>query len=278
MKRWLFDLPLAVVILGTAMLPGEARAEALYGATTAGQLIQIDTTTGAGTLIGPIGFSTIEAIDYLSNGTLVGIANANQLIKINTTTGAGQLIGTVTGFSWVEGLAYSSSNDVLYGSATTGLADANRLITIDPTTGQTTSIAPSFFGPSFWDVDGLAVSAAGAILGSHINTNPALFSVDPVTGVGTQIGPLSMAVVGLDFALNGTLFGVTIPDIQNGGPSRLVTVNPTSGAIQDIGPIGFDTIQAIAFVPEPSGLALLAFGALVAFCRRVRVSGRKRHG
>jgi len=266
MKRWSFHIPLSVVLCGAAMLlahPGQARAELLYGATTAGQLIKINTATGAGTLIGNIGFGTIEAIDYLSNGTLVGIANQNQLIKINTTTGAGQLIGTVTGFAWVEGLAYSSSNDVLYGSATIGPnADANRLIAINPATAQPTYIAPSFFGPNFWDVDGLAASASGAIYGSHINTNPNLFSVNPVTGVGTQIGPLSMAVVGLDFAADGTLFGVTIPDIQNGGPSRLVTVNPTSGAIQDIGPIGFNTIQAIAFVPEPSSVVLFAIGAL----------------
>ncbi len=280
MNRCSLVIPLSVVLFFAATLlahPDRARAEVLYGATTAGQLIQIDTNTGAGTLIGNIGFGTIEAIDYLSNGTLVGIANANQLIKIETSTGAGQLIGTVTGFAWVEGLAYSSSNNVLYGSATIGpQADANRLITIDPTTGQPTSIAPSFFGPNFWDVDGLAASAAGAILGSHINTNPSLFSVNPVTGVGTQIGTLSMAVVGLDYAADGTLYGVTIPDIQNGGPSRLVTVNPTSGAIQDIGPIGFNTIQAIAFVPEPNGLALLGFGALGFLCHRLARSRRTR--
>ena len=162
------QIALFVVFFGTAMLlahPGPARAEVLYGATTNGQLLQINTTTGAGTLVGNIGFGTIEAIDFLSNGTLVGIANANQLIKIDTNTGAGQLVGTVTGFAWVEGLAYSSSNDVLYGSATIGPnADANRLITIDPATGQPTSVAPSFFGPNFWDVDGLAVSAAGSYL------------------------------------------------------------------------------------------------------------------
>jgi hypothetical protein len=142
-----------VVLFAAAILfahPGRARAEVLYGATTAGQLIQIDTATGAGTLVGNIGFGTIEAIDFLSNQTLVGIANANQLIKIDTNSGAGQLVGTVTGFAWVEGLAYSSSDDVLYASATIGpSADANRLITINPATAQPTSIAPSLFGPNF---------------------------------------------------------------------------------------------------------------------------------
>lgn len=227
--------------------------EALFGATSAGQLVQIDTNTGAGTLIGPIGFGTIEAIESLPNGTLVGIANANQLIEINTSTGAGQLIGTVTGYAWVEGLAHRSSDGLLYGSATVGPnADANRLITINPATGQPTSAAPSLFGPAFWDVDGLAASASGTIFGSHINSSPSLFSVDPVSGVGTGIGALSQAVVGMDFAADGTLFGVTIPDILNGGPSRLVKINPTNGAILDIGPIGFNTIQAIAFVPEPT--------------------------
>ncbi|MDZ4820871.1 MAG: PEP-CTERM sorting domain-containing protein [Planctomycetota bacterium] len=283
MRRWSFDIRLSLVLFGAAMLlanPGRAAAEVLYGATTAGQLVQINTFTGAGTLIGNIGFGTIEAIDYLSNGTLVGIANANQLIKIDTNTGAGQLIGTITGFAWVEGLAYSSSDGVLYGSATVGpQADANRLITIDPTTAQPTSIAPSFFGPNFGDVDGLAVSAAGAIVGSHINApTPSLFSVNPVSGVGTQIGTLSMAVVGLDFASDGTLYGVTIPDIQVGGPSRLVTIDPASGAIQDIGPIGFDTIQAIAFVPEPATSVMFAVGAgsLLLFGSRHRRQNRAR--
>jgi hypothetical protein len=281
MERSSFVIPLSVVLFGAAMLlahPSRARAEVLYGATTGGQLLQINTATGAGTLVGNIGFGTIEAIDFLSDGTLVGIANANQLIEIDTNTGAGQLIGTVTGFAWVEGLAYSSSNDVLYASATVGpSADANRLITINPATALPTSIAPSFFGPNFWDVDGLAVSAAGDIVGSHINTNPSLFSVNPVTGVGTQIGTLSMAVVGLDYAADGTLYGVTIPDIQVGGPSRLVTVDPASGAIQDIGAIGFNTIQAIAFAaPEPNGLALLGFGALGMLCRRFARSRRTR--
>lgn len=227
--------------------------EVLYGATSAGQLVKINTHTGAGTLVGPIGFGTIEAIECLSDGTLVGIANANQLIKINTSTGAGQLVGTVTGYAWVEGLAYRSSDGLLYGSATVGpAADANRLITINPATGQPTSTAPSTFGPAFWDVDGLAATAFGTIYGSHINTNPSLFSVNPVSGVGTPIGTLSMAVVGMDFAADQTLYGVTIPDILNGGPSRLVSVNPANGVIQDIGPTGFNTIQAIAFgrVPE----------------------------
>jgi hypothetical protein len=274
---------LVLFLLGPVILlthTGQIHAEVLYGATTAGQLIQINTGTGAGTLVGNIGFGTIEAIEFLSDGTLVGIANANQLIQIDTNTGAGQLIGTVTGFAWVEGLAYSSGSDVLYASATVGpSADANRLITINPATGQPTSIAPSFYGPSFWDVDGLAVSAADGILGSHINTGPSLFRVNPVTGVGTAIGPLSAAVVGMDFAADGTLYGVTIPDIQVGGPSRLVTVDPASGAIQDIGPIGFNTIQAIAFVtvPEPNGLALLGFGAIGVLCRRFTCSRRTRN-
>jgi len=229
-----------------------ANDEVLYGATSSGQLLRINTGTGAGTLIGPIGFGTIEAIECLPDGTLLGIANQNQLIEINTTTGAGQLIGTVTGYAWVEGLAYPNSDGLLYASATVGPgADANRLITINPATGQPTWVAPSLFGPSFWDVDGLAASASGTLYGSHINTNPGLFSVNPSSGTGTSIGALSMAVVGMDFSPDQTLFGVTIPDILSGGPSRLVSINPANGAIQDIGPIGFNTIQAIAFAPEP---------------------------
>jgi hypothetical protein len=121
MKRTSLVTHFTIVLLSAALLLAnvdQTSAEVLYGATTSGQLLQINTSTGAGTLVGNIGFGTIEAIDFLPNGTLVGIANSNQLIQINTNTGAGQLIGTVTGFAWVEGLAYSSTDGVLYGAAT----------------------------------------------------------------------------------------------------------------------------------------------------------------
>lgn len=261
-SRWVSYL--GFIITAAMLAPvGQIQGQIVaYGATTGGQLLQINLSTGAGTLIGPIGFSGIESIEFVSGGTLLGIANTNRLISINPTTGAGQLLGTVTGFNWVEALAYSSATDTLYASATTSVnAQADRLITINPTTGQPIFIAPSPFGANFGDVDGLAVSATGTILGSQINVpGPRLFSVDPLSGQGSFIGNLSTAIVGLDFAPDGTLFGVTIPDIQNGGPSRLVSVNPNTGTIQDIGPIGFDTLQsfAITAVPEPGSMAFLS--------------------
>lgn len=71
MKRSSLVMSLSVILLGAAIVllhPGRAHAEALYGATTAGQLLQINTVTGAGTLVGNIGFGTIEAIEFLSDG------------------------------------------------------------------------------------------------------------------------------------------------------------------------------------------------------------------
>jgi hypothetical protein len=54
----------------------------------------------------------------------------------------------------------------------------------------------------------------------------------------------------MDYAPDGTLYGVTIADESTGGASRLVTISRFTGGFTDIGPIGFDNIRALAVLPE----------------------------
>ena len=53
----------------------------------------------------------------------------------------------------------------------------------------------------------------------------------------------------MDYAPDGTLYGVTIADESTGGASRLVTISRFTGGFTDIGPIGFDNIRALAVLP-----------------------------
>jgi len=65
------------------------------------------------------------------------------------------------------------------------------------------------------------------------------------------VASLSESIIGLDFGEDGLLYGTTVPDIFVGGPSRLVTINTETGAINDIGAVGFNTVTGIVFEPDP---------------------------
>lgn len=65
-----------VVLLGTAAaLASSANATLLYGATLhTGELVTIDTSTGAGTVVGPLGFTGIHGLSFdPMSGVLFGV-------------------------------------------------------------------------------------------------------------------------------------------------------------------------------------------------------------
>jgi hypothetical protein len=82
----------------------------LTGANQPSSLYTIDPATGTPTLVGPIGFDKVGAIEFGPDGVLYGgvgsgVANAGALISIDPSTGAGTLIGP-TGFPAISGLSF----------------------------------------------------------------------------------------------------------------------------------------------------------------------------
>ena len=67
--------------------------------TTENQLVQLNTLSGAATLIGSIGFSDVYGIDFIGS-TMFAITYGGQLLTVNTATGVGSLVtATTTGFT-----------------------------------------------------------------------------------------------------------------------------------------------------------------------------------
>jgi hypothetical protein len=88
-------------LYGIARIPGANPPSFLY---------TIDPTTAIPTLVGPIGFDKVGAIEFGPGGILyggvgTGVANAGALISIDPSTGAGTLIGS-TGFLGISGLSF----------------------------------------------------------------------------------------------------------------------------------------------------------------------------
>ena len=108
-------------------------------------LIRINRTTGAGTIIGPIGlgFGGIADIAFRADGTLFGWSeNTDALITINLTTGQGTLVGTDPGISTRgSGLAFNAAG-ILHLAGNNGNGP---LRTVNTATGLTT-VGPTLTG------------------------------------------------------------------------------------------------------------------------------------
>jgi hypothetical protein len=94
-------------------------AGVLYGANS--DLYTINTTTGAETEVGPIGYSSGGDLAFV-DGTLYLSTGSNDLVSLNTTTGQGTLVGAM-GYPNIYGIA-SPDNINLYaagGSAGTDI-------------------------------------------------------------------------------------------------------------------------------------------------------------
>ncbi len=220
----------------------------LYGSTgnnsqSPGSLITIDTSTGAGTLVGSYGpggtnevLNTMADLTFTSNGALYGWAepDLDSLYSINTTTGTATLVGPSGLSTGGSGLGANSS-DVIY---FTGDTSTGELRTIDPTTGMPTDVV-----------------VMSGVREDQINS----LAFDPTDVLyGVLRGGSSGEVEGFAF------------------PYELITIDTQTGLITSLGPT-VDRLDAIAFAPSitasvpTGGNAGLLFGiGLVAilFVRR----------
>jgi hypothetical protein len=248
-----------------------ARAEALtlYASTAAGaagELYTLDASTGAVTQdVGPL--NDMNSVNYPitglafqpHTGALLGStgnsnsATAAMLVKINPATAQVIVIGPFNAGpvnaggtpATMSDLAFDSAG-ILYGIGSIG---GPNLYTINTSTGQATLVGST--GLTSTSGGGLAISAAGVFYGTPTSTRYGTYN--SVTGAYTNItAPALPAGVGAYTALdfNGSvLFGLnTGPSPPSPPPTHLVTIDPTTGIVTDLG-ASLDSLDAIAFQP-----------------------------
>ena len=265
-----------------AGLTAASHAALIYGSAYIGnfdsaKLYTINSTNGASTLVGGIGFYEVGGMDF-DSGTLYGTGrrisdSANVLISINTATGAGTEIGLL-GFG-------SNVSDISFRSDHTLFAYAGSdIYTINKVTGAATLVGT----PGGGSGKALAFSSSGTLY--TVNSGFAA-TVNQTTGAVTNGAAMNYAPLangstranGMDFDASGTLWASVFDGNGGGVPAWLATIDVSTGNVSYVGTTvrGMDAlaIQEVAPVPEPGSMGVLVAFALGAVALLGRAPRRK---
>jgi len=197
-------------------------------------LYSINLSTGATTPIGPTFSFFITGLSFGPDGRLYGVdAFTDQLVTINTTHGTAAVVGNLDVDVNFGGLTFDLQGRLFFAD------EGGLFLQINPATGQATLL-----GNTGQRITSLATSPSGVLYGFDNNDN--LYTINPANGAAMLVGSLGFDVNGggLDFAPNGTLYGVSALFTPS-----LFTVNPQTGQATIISPleIGFNSLA----IPQP---------------------------
>lgn len=246
----------------------------------------VDLTTGAFQQIGPNTPLGSEGLAAGPNGSLFTLAYNSDLYSINPATGAFGLVGP-TGLDDCTTLSSpcGPTSNLTLGSANGKIYATdfqNRIYNVNPLTGAATLIGPTGippipFVPASLNANGTinfyeeALFGAGGKLYATFDAlvfdlttlsvvttavAPALYEIDPSTGLATVVGPTDLAI-GAVVGVNGTQYAFNLLkgqvfslDLASGNTSFVSNTDPTAGVIRG----------AAAAIPEPASIALTGVG------------------
>ncbi len=188
--------------------------------------------SGAATLVGPIGFDEVTAMDFGPGRRLFAVgrrAEGSYLLNIDPCTGQGTEIGS-TGLAAGESVAeltYRKSDRTLFAL----IAPSNELASVDTATGALTRLGTVSSGGN-----GLASDSSGNLLHAAGST---LWRLNPASLVESAVAPLTFSpttdkapsLTSLDFSPSGTLLAL----VQESQQDYLAEVDPASGTVTLLG-------------------------------------------
>ena len=266
-RIWLSVLAIAVLATGLA------EAGTLYGSAYSGpdglaDLYTIDPSTGADTLVGPIKFQRVSAMDFGPDGRLYGVGerddgtNTVVLIVIDTATGLGTEVGPlgIAAGRAVTDISFRPSDGRLYAH----LMTPQSIATIDHATGVATILGPGLGG------GGNALAFSRNLTLYLVRTDsPTTFvhTVNQSTGAPSAVGlpavyagfppPMLLFIPNaMDAEPSTGVMYVSVNDSQMApGTQYLGTLDPVSGVVRHIG-LTVGGLDALAFEPDRCPVAL----------------------
>ena len=231
----------------------QVSAATIYGVTGTNQLVKFGAASpGTVTTVGPItgltGGDNIIGIDFRpKTGQLYALGSGSRLYTINKTTGAATFVATLS-------VPLSGTN---FGFDFNPVADRIRIISdtdqnlrVNPTNGMTIVDGTLQYSAGDPNVGTSPTATGAAYTGSFVGTTTtALYDIDTnlnilVTqnpansGMLQTVGPLGFDppdVLGFDHTAASN---IAYASWTAGGTTRLYTVNLTTGAAANLGPIG----------------------------------------
>jgi hypothetical protein len=252
---------LAKAALFFSLLAVSAGVNALpmgYGVDRLGDFYAIDLTNGVSTFIGASGIASpdtelVEGLAMNGSGELYATTSLGKLYSVNSANGSFSSIGD-TGRGNIEGLDFRGNE--LLGIEFDNIPAAQDAFSIDLGSAGTTDTV-TLDRSDILLTSAMAVQDANTALfaGTLTVGSSSLLSLDLGSGATTLIGDLDGFVGGLDFAADGTLYGL-------GNMGRVLRIDPLSGATTTVGTTGSQLWLAFTTytVPTPGSAALLIIG------------------
>lgn len=213
------------------------------GSQNNGEILTIEGTTGAGTLIGPSLFEEVKSLSIHPNtGTVYGLvsrSNDAEIVRVNAIDGDSYNLFDLD-LPLMASIAFDGAG-TLYGILRTG-----ELYTINLDDGTYSSVVEaegSYSGIAFHPSTNELWASAFAVIGSNID---AIFKVDIITGDTTIIGHTGFGKITNDivFDENSNLYGVvgTLNEIND-----FINIDVANGTGSIIGSVGFQHILGLAY-------------------------------
>ena len=211
-------------------------------------LLDIDTSTGNGAVVGPVG-TEIAGMAYDPNNEILYGATylSGELVTIDLGTGAATTIGSFgVPDIRMSGLAYDPNDDVLYASSIQiASISSYSLWRIDVTTGAAAFIGD--YGPGAI-IDGLAYDPVGDTLYGHDGFLGGIYTLDTTTGSASGLAAFDP---GFDFP-SGLAYDPTLGLVIAGAELR--TFDTTTFTTTVVGPVnGNGVVTGLAFEYELDG-------------------------
>lgn len=271
-------------LAGSAM----GQSERVFGVTQNGSLISWN-SNAPGAILSGVAISglqlneQIRGIDFRpATGQLYALGSFSNLYTLNTVTGAATAVGTGPFSPGLNGSAFGFDFNPTIDRIRV-VSDANQNLVLNPITGalqlNATPLNYASGDPNF--------GADPNVVGSAYDNNFAgattsqLYGIDTAldvlvrqgnnTGVLTTVGSLGGDITNLvGFDISGaTNIAYAASQEASGSISTFWRVNLSTGAATAVGQIGGGTlVTAMAVVPSPGSVALLAMSGVFAARRR----------
>lgn len=205
-----------------------------------------------------------NSANAITSTLYVSDALDHTLHTVSISDASTTLVGDYVYDAWILGLAYNSTDNLLYGSGryeSDGNWSTGQLFTINKDTGEATIVGPH---GDYFPMSGLAYDPiSNTLFGTYgPGGDESLYSIDPMTGSATLIGSLGgYQIHGLAFdPITNILYGSAYTEPP--GEAAFLSIDRATGfttlintTTQSLAGISFDPVTGILYGVDDGGLS-----------------------